>query len=203
MVKHNFGGGRRECMQSGAPFSRIGCWEAKNQDGRKVGSKCCRCCLLLVVGRRLVLSFSFKYRWMPIKTRTVSLLLLLLSLTMHCTYCRRLVCFLSCRYARASGLVYIVDVLFVSFLADTHAKVCRYRANPWMYSRKNARERASIKIMAAEPKTAPKRSIASTREGCWTAAEPKTTSKWSITSTREGRRPPNLRLQCTSKRSEA
>ena len=62
---------------------------------------------------------------MPIKTRTVSLLLLLLSLTMHCTYCRRLVCFLSCRYARASGLVYIVDVLFVSFLADTHAKMRR------------------------------------------------------------------------------
>ena len=62
---------------------------------------------------------------MPIKTRTVSLLLLLLSLTLHCTYCRRLVCFFSCRYARAPGLVYIVDVLFVSFLADTHAKVRR------------------------------------------------------------------------------
>ena len=35
-------------------------------------------------------------------------------------YCQHLVCFFSCRYARAWGFVHIVVVFFASFLADTH-----------------------------------------------------------------------------------
>ena len=45
MIKRNFGGGRRECVQSGAQFLGIVCCDDMiNQDRRLVGSECRRCC---------------------------------------------------------------------------------------------------------------------------------------------------------------
>ena len=67
MIKRNFGGRRRECVQSGAQFLGIVCCDAINWDGRKVGSKGCWRCygcyiyVLVTCGRSTSCSaFSFQ-----------------------------------------------------------------------------------------------------------------------------------------------